>query len=295
MILVTLRGDINTADTDEPLVDFFNTIISLGVMFRGQDIIRGSLRDLAVLNAMVTGIPPFGEKPQAVVANTWSLTVPICLGRRPYDPKECFPAVKRGDLRLEVNVDTLVNDVDLLDLQIETVELLDADPKQFLKYTTGGLTFVSTGQETARLPIGNPLLGVLLFGTTVPTSTLQTATWEQLRIKVDNVESYYARTNWDTMVGESIRRIHGPVDFLAQHSHRYNGAAAAFATALHPIRPSTSGMLEQYAYLDFDPLMDDSYMLETAGRADVVIQRDSGTADAGRFLPVELVSVAGSA
>lgn len=294
MILVTLRGDINTADTDEPLADFYNTVTSLGVMFRGQDIVRGSLKDLAVLNAALTGWTPFGQKPQDAATETWSLTVPICLGRRPFDPDECFPAVKRGDLRLEMTVDTVVNDVDLLELQIETVELLDADPKQFCKYTAGGTTFASTGQEVVRLPIGNPLLGVLLFATTVPTAAATTSTWEQLRTKVDNVESGYARTNWDTLQGEIVRRIVSPTDFLAQHSHRYNGAAAAFASALHPIRPSASGMLEQYAYLDFDPLKDGSYALETAGRADVVIQRDSGTADAGRFIPIELVSVAQS-
>jgi hypothetical protein len=293
MILVTLRGDINTADTDEPLADFFATIISLGVMFRGQDIIRGSLIDLAVMNALLTGWVPFGQRVQDAGAETWSLTIPISLGRRPYDGNECFPAVKRGDLRLEVVLDTLVNDVDLVEIQIETVELLDANPKQFIKYTTGGVTFASTGQEVVRLPIGNPLLGCLLFGTTVPTAAVRTATWEQVRTKVDNVEMGYARTNWDTLQGVSAGRIKGTLDFLSQHGHRYNGAAAAFATTLHPIRPSASGVLEQYAFLDFDPLRDDSYMLETAGRADVVIQRDAGTADAGRFIPVELVAVSG--
>jgi hypothetical protein len=294
-VVVTMRGDINTVDTDEPLADFYGCIPSLGIMYRGQDIVRGSLRDLAVLNAMVTGITPFGNKPQDAAAETWALTVMICLGRAPYNSMECFPAVKRGDLRLEVVVDTLVNDVDLVELQIETIELLDAQPANYIKYTTGGITFASTGQENVRLPIGNPLLGVLLFGTTVPTAAVQTATWEQMRTKIDNVEQFYAKMNWDSAQGESQRRIKGSLDFLSQHAHRYNGAAAAFASTLGPIRPSATGLLEQYAYLDFDPMGDGEYMLETAGRADVVIQRDSGTADAGRYLPVELVAIAGAA
>jgi hypothetical protein len=290
-ILVTLRGDINTADTDEPLVDFFNTVTSLGVMFRGQDIIRGSLRDLAVINAIITGQCPWGQKVQDAATETWSLTVPINLGRVPYDPKECFPAVRRGDLRLEMTVDTLVTDVDLIEVQIETVELLNGAPTNFLKYTTNAVTFGTTGQEVVRLPIGNPLLGCLLFSTTVPAGALTTATWEQLRTKVDNVEAFYARTNWDTLSGDILAKIHSDLFWLSQHGHRYNGAAAAFATALHPIRPSASGMLEQYGYLDFDPLGNGMYMLVTAGRADVTIQRDAGTADAGRYIPVELVAV----
>jgi len=190
-----------------------------------------------------------------------------------------------------MTVDTLVTDVDLIEVQIETVELLNGAPTNFLKYTTNAITFVGTGQEVVRLPIGNPLLGCLLFGTTVPTAALTTSTWEQLRTKVDNVEAYYAKANWDSLMGDVLARIQGDLFWLSQHGHRYNGAAAAFATALHPIRPSASGMLEQYGFLDFDPHKDGMYMMETAGRADVVIQRDVGTADAGRYIPLELVAV----
>lgn len=291
-ILVTMRGVITTADTAEPLTDFFDSITSLGVMFRGQDVIRGSLRDLAMLNAAVTGQAPWGQKIQDAGAEVWSLTVPINLGRRPYSPDECFPAVRRGDLRLEVTIDTVVNDVDLVEVQIETVELLDANPSKFLKYTSNAITFATTGQEIVRLPIGNPLLGVLLFSTTVPTAAARTATWEQLRIKVDNVESYFARANWDTLQGDLMRRVKSDMLFLSQHVHRFNGAAVAFADTLGPTRVGASGMGERYAYLDLDPLGDGRYMLETAGRADVTIQKDVGVADAGRFIPVELVSVA---
>ena len=114
-ILFTMRGVVTTINTNEPLTDFLDSITSLGVMFRGQDVIRGSLRDLAVLNAVLTGQPPWGEKVQDAAAEVWSLTVPINFGRRAYDPDECFPAVRRGDLRLEVTVDTAVNDVDLIE------------------------------------------------------------------------------------------------------------------------------------------------------------------------------------
>jgi hypothetical protein len=293
-ILVTLRGDIDTVNTNEPLADFLNTVTSLGVMFRGQDVVRGSLRDLAVLNAILTGQAPFGQRVQDAATETWSLTVPINFGRVPYMGEECFPAVKRGDLRLEMTLDVQSVDVDLLELQIETVELLNASPARFLKYTTNNVTFGTTGQEVVRLPIGNPLLGCLLFSTTVPTAALTTATWEQLRTKVDNVEAFFARANWDTLQGDMLRRIKSDLAFLSQHLHRVDSTTVtdAFVSSLGPIRAGASGMLEQYAYLDLDPLKDSSYMLETAGRADVVIQRDAGVADAGRFIPVELVTVA---
>jgi hypothetical protein len=292
-INLTMRGVITAADTLTPLLDILNSFTTVGVMFRGQDVIRGSLADLAVMSAVITGCPPYGQKIQDAAAETWTLTVCIPFGRKLYDPEECFPAVKRGDLRLEIGIDTVVTNVDLVEIQFETVELLEGNPKQFLKYTTNQVTFASTGQEVTRLPIGNPLLGVLLFGTTIPTGAARTATWEQLRTKVDNVESLYARTNWDTLSGRIIRRIQGDLTLLSQHIHRYNGAAAAFANTLTPMRDT--GILDSYGYLDFDPNKDNRYMLETAGRADVTIQRDSGVADLGRFIPLELVSVAAAA
>lgn len=292
-ILFTLRGVITAADLVNPIADIYALVPSLAVRYRGQDIIRGSLFDLAVLNAYFMHQSPNGYMTQDAAGESFSLTVPIGLSRRAYDVKECFPAVRRGDLTLEVQVDTLVGNVDLIDLQVETVELLDETPERHLKYTTSTVTFVSTGQEVVRLPIGNPLLGVLLFGTTTPTAALQTATWERLRTKIDNVETLYAACNWATLHGELLRGIKGDLRFLRDHGHRYNGAAAAFDTSLGPIRIGGNEGLEQYAFLDFDPMRDNAYMLETAGRADVTIQRDAGTADAARFLPIEYVSIAG--
>jgi len=292
MVVVTLRGVMTSADTATPLSDLLALVPALGVSFRGQDFIRGSLSDLAVVNALVCGSAPWGAAPNATAGGSWSLSVPLCFGRRPFLTKECLPAVRRGDLVLDVSVDTVVANADLIDIQIETVELLDETPESYLKYTTGGVTFGTSGSHAVRLPIGNPLLGVLLWGTTVPAGTAQTATWEKLRLKVDNVEALYAATNWASLNGDMSRRASGNLDFLHSHVHRYNGAAAAYASTFEPGRPA--GVLESYAYLDFDPLSDGSYMLETAGRADVVISRDAGVADAGRYLPVELVPIRGA-
>lgn len=293
VVLITLRGDLVAADVVTPLVDILGTMPDVSVQFRGQDIVHGSLADLAVLGAVAHGWSPWGQKIQDAIDETWTVTVPILLGRRPYDPLECFPAVRRGELRMEATIDVTLNNANLEEVQIETVEMLDGNPTHFIKYATNQHTFTGTGQERVRLPIGNPLTGCLLFGTTVPTAAVRTATWEQLRIKLDNVEYAYARTNWDSLSGEMGRRLRGFPDFVAQHVHRFNGAAAAFANTLTNQRDS--GILDSYAYLDFDPLMERTGQLETTGRADVEIQRDAGTADLGRFIPIELVAVAGAA
>lgn len=288
-ILVTLRFQNAAANPASDVLDLYAMMTNVGVEFRGQDVIRGSLLDLAVLNSCVARWQPYGYVQGSGDNNFLSLTVPICFGRRPYLGVEAFPATRRGDLVFEATVDAATTEFDVLSLQIETIELLDAQPAAFLKYTTIANTFATTGQETIRLPIGNPLLGCLLFGTTVPTLAARTATWEQLRVKIDNVEAGYARANWETLHGEMLRRVGSPSLFLEGHEHDVNAAAAGQVDSNQVVRQA--GALGSYAYLDYDPEGDLEYMVDTAGRADVVIQRDVGTADAGRALPVEMVRV----
>lgn len=292
-ILITLRALTVAADVATTLADLYAMITAVAVRYRGQDIIRGSLRDLAVFNSVVCGWQPWGQLVPNGAAEELTLTVPICFGRRPYMIKECFPAVRRGDLTLELTIDVAVGNLNTMVLQIETVELLDENPENYIKYTTSRVVFPSTGQEVVRLPIGNPLAGVLLFGTTVPINATRTATWEQTRLRVDHVEALHAFANWDTLHGEIARRTGAPGLLLQEHAHRYNGAAAAFGDTLQQQR--SVDLLENYAFIDLDPRMDGSYMLETAGRADVELVREAGTADTGRFLPVEYVSIRGAA
>lgn len=289
MILVTIRALNATIDLTRPIRTLLNMVTDLAVIFRGQDIIRGPLRDLAVLNARVCGAPPFGMLRQFDNDQVWSVTVPICFSRTPFWTNEAFPAVRRGDLRLEMNIDVAVTNLDGLILQIETVELLDVNPERHLKYVRNTVEFATTGEERVPLPIGNPLLGVLLTGDTSPITTARTSTWEQIRTKIDNVEFGYARVNWDSLVGELLRGMRRPILRLEDHGHRVIVNDTVDVTSLEQV--AITQFLEEYGYLDFDPLLDGAYMIATQGRNDIEIQRDVGTADTGFFYPIELLSV----
>jgi hypothetical protein len=290
LIIITIRALNNVVDVTRPIVDLLNMITDVGVMFRGADIIRGPLRDLAVLNGAVLGIAPHMQLGQDADDEVIAISVPISLGRKRLWEMECFPATKRGDLILEMTVDVAVNNFDGLVLQIETVELLDANPTKYLKYVRQTTEFGSTGEERVALPIGNPLVGILLTGDTVPTAAAVTATWNQLRLKADNVETRYSRANWDSLNGELNSRHPGWNNNIRDHAHRYNGAAAGFASTLEAIRVNEYG--QDYALLDFWPGDQDTFLFETKGFGDVEIQRDSGTQDTGFFYPLELITVA---
>lgn len=296
MILVTLRNLNNSAT----LTDFTNLqnlltqISRLEVLFQGSAIVSGSLADLARLNGLLLGNPPMQTTSTIVDNDARSVTVPILLGRKPYWPEECFPAVRRGELQLQLTSAAAQTGVDTLTVQIETVELLGATPKQYTKYTTLSRTFPATGDNDVDLPIGNRIAGILLFGTTVPATTALTASWGQVRLMLDNTEAYYAKTNWESLHNDMSQRIREGVSAGA-YAIEENLAALYTQFALTDGEHAQVGFWNNYAYMDFDPHRDDKWLLETHGRARVHLRATADAADAVRAIPLELVQISGGA
>ena len=264
--------------------------------------------------------------------------LPLVFGRTPYDPLECFPATRRGDLILSYDVDIADTGYDTLFTQIETVELLDAAPTQFIKQTTTERLMSAIGDIDIEMPIGNDLLGVLLRSFAVP-NTAFTSSMGQIALQVDNVETIYSKANWESLHGDLGRRIpnwkyDSHVHHMAEHIHLMDladsGLAAYSATRnvslsanaddsalandgdavtgitgiqapaiTHTLEPDDdASVLENFAYMDMDPLKDGQYALKTegAGRVNLVVSSDvadTGT-DNSKFMPVELVKLEGA-
>lgn len=292
MILVTIRSLNDTAALGNfSLVNaLLNQVAKLEVLYKGSAVVSGSLADLARLYGFMIGHPPAQTSATYVDNTTRAVTIPILLGRRPFWAEECFPAVRRGELQLQMTSAAAQTGVDTMTVQIETVELLDAKPTRFLKATTISKTPTATGDHDVDLPIGNKIAHALLFGTTVPTAASFNASFGQLRLLLDNVEAYYARTNWETLHNEMQRRIsEGTQSSMHQHLENVAGAYAQNATT--DDNNTNVGFFDQYALLDFDPLNDGSYLLDTAGRARVHLRINADVADAIRIIPTELIDV----
>jgi hypothetical protein len=294
MILLTLRNLNNTADLDNftNIQNLLTQLSRVEVLFQGSAIVSGSLADLARLNGILLGNPPMQTASSVVDNDARSVTVPILLGRKPYWPQECFPAVRRGELQLQLTSAAAQTGVDTLTVQIETVELLGATPSRYLKYTTIAKTPSATGDHDTDLPIGNKIAGALLFGTTVPTGAALTASFGQLRLLLDNVEAYYAKTNWESLHNEMARYIREGVS-AGTYRSRENDAAAYAQDALIDGEHAQVGFWDNYAWLDFNPNGDDSYLLDTKGRARIHLRINADVADAIRILPLELVDILG--
>ena len=82
---------------------------------------------------------------------------------------------------------------------------------------------------------------------------------------------------------------------LSVWGHRHEQAAADTNTG-GPLFLSADLPPLQYGYVDFDPLRDGSFSLETAGAASLDLDMDSDVSTGTvRVMPIELVKVPGAA
>jgi len=270
------------------LVRLLSALDNVRVDWRGASVINCSGLDLVAFLMLATNIDVRATNQAETDNERRSVVVPVPLGRRIWDPAECFPSVKRGELTLTLTLDIADTGYDGLRISVETLELLDAEPTHFQRLTTLNQTFAATGDNDVDLPIGNMLRGVLAFGTTGWTGATPAPTINSLRLLVDNVERGYASTDWEVSraISSAVgRKLSGYLD----HFHGVNAAGSGQEDTQSQQNDDT--LLENYTYLDYDPDGTDRYALTTKGLSRVHLRINAEAADAARFIPVEKVAV----
>jgi len=285
-LLFTVKALNSTATiTDYSVLGSLLSSVSLvEILFKGSAIVSASLTDLWAMASFAMGWPAGQANLVKTTGAARSVTVPILLGRIPYNPLECFPAVRRGELQMRITYAAAQTGVATLISQIETLELPDANPTAFLKYTTISKTPSATGDHNVDLPIGNDINHILLFGTTYPTAASYNASIGKLKLRIDSVDSFYVGNNWETLHNESRRIATFPYE---RQSHRFADAAAGETDTGY--QQQTDPLVEAYALLDFNPLGDDNYLLATEGRSRVDLLITADVADAIRIIPAEII------
>jgi len=274
-------------DTYSAIDGAINQITNIRVQHKGEDIVQGSLRDIMVMNMLhQRAFPGWGKLDNLDNAER-SLVFPICLGRRAYDPASCFPATTRGNLRFFMTAGADDAGYDDINFSVETVELIDAQPTEHVKYTTNARTSV-VGQFDMVLPIGNPYLGLLLFDTGLRDTLAAAYSWGTVKLLKDNVEQYYPLSDIEVLAGMTMMQRQclsiGP-----GHTHQFNGAAVALDESDEAGHSTRAVEMNGYAYLDFDPLRDTTYQFETAGAADIKLRGNGDAASAVRAIPLERI------
>jgi len=260
---------------------------NIRVTHRGTSVFDANGYDAAMLAMAYHKTPIWQSNAVETDDDRRSLVLPIMFGRGPYLQEECFPQTRKGEFQLTVTFDIADTGMDGLRMSIETIELPGATPEFVQKVTTLAQTLGATGQQDVELPIGNVLRGVLMFGTTSFAGATPTPTLGQLAVFVDNAQVLYSATDFEVLRSVmGLRGVPFPPDFRHIHSGTYTTTVAG--DSLEP----EIGLSKDanYAYLDFDPLANDLYSIETAGVGRVNVRLDAEAANAVRALPIERVN-----
>lgn len=286
-VLVTLKYTrTDAAAKDVPTYPIVLALMTkIEVLYKGSAIFSMSGQDAMAAGLLVCGFESWGHNYMGVAVEETSFTFLVPLTRTLYSERECFPRTTRGELILQITYADPLTGATAVKAQIETVELPDAAPERYLRMTT--LTFTPTvaGEHDIELPIGNPISELVLFGTTFPAGVDDFATLGYIQILVDNYRRFYSHTNFET-VHNMAGRMRPPPGYWFGHTH-FLSAAAMLTGWQFP----SNHLLKQYVHVPFDISRDGRYILETAGKSDVVLRVsvDVGAEDPMRCIPCEIV------
>ncbi len=288
-LTLTIRGLNNGVDAIPVLTTILSKITNLEVLLDNKQLVQGNLQDLAALTFGLWGTAPDISIRSRNDNDIFHATVHIPFGRKPWHPKEALPATRRGDLTLRVTTIADPAGIDTMTLTAEARQVLDSDPESFLKYVTSNFTPTVAGVNDLDIVTGPDYLGVLFFGTTVPSAASETASLARISLRVDDVEHLIPETRWETISADTFKMYQRPL-FGLEHAHQENVAAAYAqleATSLGEI--FDLNLWNNYSYMDFDPHKDGAFRLITRGRSRANFRITGDVADLVRILPVELV------
>jgi len=268
-VILTLKGE-NADATEATLAEMLERLTKITISKMGETVDDISGADLFVQNCIMFGHEPIMTNRVATDAARRTITLIVPLGRKVYDPEECYPATRKGEFKLRIEFSAAETGLDTLTLLVETLELVGATPRRFLKITTATDTSTASKEDNLDLPIGNMLAGILLFSTTVHTGIVWTTTLDWVKLMRDNVEHHIASSKWEALHGELLRKI----GYVGDDSAAYG-----------------DDKIHQYALMDFDPLGDDRFLVDTKGASSMRLRFYAGDTEEWRVIPLELVSV----
>jgi len=291
-ILVTLKYAQNVANSMVGFGDIVAMISKLEVLYKGSAVFSMNGIDMLACGIFVNRFESWGMNADGNDSDERAFTFLVPMTRILYSPREAFPRTTRGELVLQITYAATFTHIDTVRAQIETVELPDAAPEQFIKMTTLSVTPSAAGPLDIELPIGNKISELVLAGATIPAADTDLATLDKMEILVDNINRFYSESNIETIHGMA-GRLRCPPGYWGYHVHRLTTAAYAQWDDTSPSIPSDH-IINCHLHLPFDIFRDGVYALETRGKSDVILRVDAGDTGAIRCIPVEIVESSGA-
>lgn len=262
--------------------------------YRGSAVISMRGEDIAAFNFHRWGMMVGGANWDNVDNERRSVTLPIILGRYPFMQDECFPAAGKGELQLELDLDAVDTGYDGLKISIDTVELPDGKPKVYEKRVQQTQTWAATGNNDIDLPVGNPIRGFFLWGTTGYDGATPAPSWGDVTVLKDNQEYGFRSVSWATL--RTLANLWGRQNIGTPEDEHFHitttdGNAQTAVSTLGGSGFNRQATYNNSVFLDFDPTGTDEFVMQTADARRVQIRANAGTADAVRCVPVEVLRV----
>lgn len=293
-ILITLKGArLDTAVTDvPPPMGLVLTLARIEVLYKGSAIYSLSGIDCFASSLFVNGYESWGQNAVDVENGEWAQTLLVPMTRILYSPTECFPKTTRGELILQLTYAAANAEFDDLRLQIETVELPDASPNQFIKQTTLSATPTANVPFDVPLPIGNDISDIVIWQHQIQAGISDVAAIDKAEILVDNVNHFYPESFTECLQNMAGRK-RCPPGYWGAHTHKLMGATFAQGDQTSAPKPENHE-IACYMHMPFDIFRNGDYALKTAGASDINLRLDVSAFGAIRVIPVEVLSAAGA-
>jgi len=287
LTLKALNAGVNTKAT---LAQLLGALELVEVTYRGSAIVSLNGADLYALNCILLGHEPWQENVINLDNAVRHLSLVIPFGRALFNPKECLFETRKGELKLKIQIDIADTGYDGVIFQIETVELLDIKPVQYLKIQTLAKTPTAVGDLDIDLPIGNIIAGLLLWGTTIPTGASWIATIDKVKLLLNNKEEYYSQANWESLHGDLIALL-DPAGNWGEKFHMENLAAAYAQNADTATEEQDDSDISNYALMNFGIKIPEDFLLDSKGLSRFHLRIAAGDTNPLRILPIELLKV----
>lgn len=284
---ISMRGIIVAANAADSPLALAAQLASIQVLYRGTQIVSVRGDDLVRL---MSAMGLFGSRfynPASAASSPRSLLLRVPFCRQTFNEVECFPRTAKGDLTVLVQWIAAAT-YSTLFLDISTVELPNATPKNFVRYTTLTDTPAATGDKDYDLPRFAPLLGIGIFQTaSFPTAA--TATINTVKILLNNLDTGY--TDLDAVTARDAAPHY---DYALASSDTFtqqeNSAGAYTQNAISVGQRYVDGPSRDFMYLDYDPTRDGKHILSGPNATDLKARINFGATSAIRIIPVEYFS-----
>ena len=267
-LIIALDG-YNATD-EATLAEILAFLNSIKVTQYGRTIVNLQSEDLYGLNCYLFKNRPYLEGKVATDNQRRVLGLIVPFGRKLFNPDECFPATKKGELKLYVDMTAPATSMDNGTVNIAAIELPGANPAKYLKSTMATITAPgATGDNDVSLPIGNEIVALLIRMTTFSQASSHSYGVDEVAILKNNNEYGYASSRTQDLAVDMALRL----DF----QHGVIAAQAADTPA-------------NMVWIDFDPNGDGKWLLETAGLSSLEARLTMGVDEATYLTRIELVN-----